>query len=107
MAQCVCRGWGAIVQGNVAYCECALCIALQIYIHVDTCIINIIFCALSLPPDCGHQGADECVACARNKDGPHCVSTCPKGLMGGEGVIFKYPDRQHNCEPCHLNCTQG
>ncbi|CAL8335619.1 unnamed protein product [Lota lota] len=58
-------------------------------------------------PTCTGPGADECVACARNKDGPHCVSTCPKGLMGGEGVIFKYPNRQHSCEPCHINCTQG
>uniref|UniRef100_A0A8C5CQQ6 Receptor protein-tyrosine kinase n=1 Tax=Gadus morhua TaxID=8049 RepID=A0A8C5CQQ6_GADMO len=58
-------------------------------------------------PTCTGPGADQCVACARNKDGPHCVSTCPKGLMGEGGVIFKYPDRQHKCEPCHLNCTQG
>ncbi|KAK0148670.1 Receptor tyrosine-protein kinase erbB-3 [Merluccius polli] len=35
----------------------------------------------------------------------HTVSTCPMGLMGGEGVIFKYPNRQHSCEPCHINLT--
>ncbi|CAL8339089.1 unnamed protein product [Merluccius merluccius] len=58
-------------------------------------------------PTCTGPGANECVACARYKDGPHCVSTCPMGLMGGEGVIFKYPNRQHSCEPCHINCTQG
>lgn len=27
--------------------------------------------------------------------------------MGGEGVIFKYPNKQGRCEPCHINCTQG
>ncbi|KAG7283205.1 hypothetical protein CRUP_004947 [Coryphaenoides rupestris] len=58
-------------------------------------------------PTCTGPGADECVACARYKDGPHCVSTCPMGLMGGEGFIFKYPNRQNCCEPCDINCTQG
>ncbi|XP_056158078.1 receptor tyrosine-protein kinase erbB-3-like [Lampris incognitus] len=58
-------------------------------------------------PTCTGPGADECVACASFKDGPHCVSTCPEGVMGGEGVIFKYPNKQHHCEPCHVNCTQG
>ncbi|KAJ3602068.1 hypothetical protein NHX12_029828 [Muraenolepis orangiensis] len=58
-------------------------------------------------PTCTGPGADECVACARYKDGPHCVSSCPKGLMGGEGVVFKYPNRQRSCEPCNINCTLG
>ncbi|XP_077429278.1 receptor tyrosine-protein kinase erbB-3a isoform X1 [Vanacampus margaritifer] len=56
---------------------------------------------------CTGPGADECVACANRQDGPHCVSLCPEGVMGGEGVIFKYPNKQGRCEPCHLNCTQG
>ncbi|XP_039971877.1 receptor tyrosine-protein kinase erbB-3a [Xiphias gladius] len=56
---------------------------------------------------CTGPGADQCVACARLQDGPHCVSSCPEGVMGGEGVIFKYPNKQGNCEPCHINCTQG
>ncbi|XP_036957538.1 receptor tyrosine-protein kinase erbB-3a [Acanthopagrus latus] len=56
---------------------------------------------------CTGPGADECVACASLQDGPHCVSSCPEGLMGGEEVIFKYPNKQGRCEPCHINCTQG
>ncbi|XP_069373018.1 receptor tyrosine-protein kinase erbB-3a isoform X2 [Paralichthys olivaceus] len=56
---------------------------------------------------CTGPGADQCVACASLQDGPHCVSSCPEGVMGGEGVIFKYPNKQGSCEPCHVNCTQG
>ncbi|KAM6980733.1 receptor tyrosine-protein kinase erbB-3a [Aplochiton taeniatus] len=58
-------------------------------------------------PTCTGQGADQCDACANLKDGPHCVSSCPKGVMGGEGVIFKYPNQHLSCEPCHHNCTLG
>uniref|UniRef100_A0A8C3A3X6 Receptor protein-tyrosine kinase n=1 Tax=Cyclopterus lumpus TaxID=8103 RepID=A0A8C3A3X6_CYCLU len=56
---------------------------------------------------CTGPGADQCVACASLQDGPHCVSLCPDGVMGGEEVIFKYPNKQGSCEPCHINCTQG
>lgn len=56
---------------------------------------------------CTGPGADQCVACARKQDGPHCVPSCPEGIMGGEEVIFKYPNKQDRCEPCHINCTQG
>ncbi|XP_076012565.1 receptor tyrosine-protein kinase erbB-3a [Genypterus blacodes] len=56
---------------------------------------------------CTGPGADNCVVCARLRDGPNCVSSCPEGVMGGEGVIFKYPNSQRRCEPCHFNCTQG
>ncbi|CAL1608952.1 unnamed protein product [Knipowitschia caucasica] len=56
---------------------------------------------------CTGPGADQCVSCARLRDGPHCVRSCPQGLMAGEGVIFKYPNKAGSCEPCHANCTQG
>ncbi|XP_034440903.1 receptor tyrosine-protein kinase erbB-3a [Hippoglossus hippoglossus] len=56
---------------------------------------------------CTGPGADQCVACASLQDGPHCVPSCPEGVMGGEGVIFKYPNKQGSCEPCHINCTKG
>uniref|UniRef100_A0A8C6LQN0 receptor protein-tyrosine kinase n=1 Tax=Nothobranchius furzeri TaxID=105023 RepID=A0A8C6LQN0_NOTFU len=56
---------------------------------------------------CRGPGADQCVACASLQDGPHCVSSCPEGLMGGEGVIYKYPNKRGRCEQCHINCTQG
>uniref|UniRef100_A0A673Z812 Receptor protein-tyrosine kinase n=1 Tax=Salmo trutta TaxID=8032 RepID=A0A673Z812_SALTR len=52
-------------------------------------------------------GANKCVVCASLRDGPHCVSSCPEGVMGEKGLIFKYPNQQRRCEPCHLNCTQG
>ncbi|KAM4613430.1 receptor tyrosine-protein kinase erbB-3a isoform 2-T2 [Polymixia lowei] len=58
-------------------------------------------------PTCTGPGADECVACASLRDGPHCVSLCPEGVMGGEGVIFKFPNKQRRCDPCHVNCTKG
>lgn len=56
---------------------------------------------------CTGPGANQCVACASLQDGPHCVSSCPEGVMGGEEVIFKYPNKQGRCETCHINCTQG
>uniref|UniRef100_A0A8C9TFV9 Receptor protein-tyrosine kinase n=1 Tax=Scleropages formosus TaxID=113540 RepID=A0A8C9TFV9_SCLFO len=56
---------------------------------------------------CTGPGADECVECANFKDGPHCVSSCPNGVMGERGLIFKYPNLTKNCEPCHINCSQG
>uniref|UniRef100_A0A3P9A7X5 Receptor protein-tyrosine kinase n=1 Tax=Esox lucius TaxID=8010 RepID=A0A3P9A7X5_ESOLU len=58
-------------------------------------------------PLCSSEGSDECVVCASLKDGPHCVSSCPEGVMGEKGLIFKYHNQQRSCEPCHLNCTQG
>ncbi|XP_010764813.1 receptor tyrosine-protein kinase erbB-3a [Notothenia coriiceps] len=53
------------------------------------------------------HGADQCVACTRLRDGPHCVSSCPEGVMGGEEVIFKYANKKGSCESCHKNCTLG
>ncbi|KAM9523548.1 receptor tyrosine-protein kinase erbB-3-like isoform 2-T2 [Salvelinus alpinus] len=58
-------------------------------------------------PTCIGLGANECVVCASLRDGPHCVSSCPEGVMGEKGLIFKYSNQQRRCEPCHLNCTQG
>uniref|UniRef100_A0A665X801 receptor protein-tyrosine kinase n=1 Tax=Echeneis naucrates TaxID=173247 RepID=A0A665X801_ECHNA len=57
---------------------------------------------------CTGQGADECVACANLRDGPYCMSSCPTGVNDGQkGLIFKYPNRESHCEPCHHTCTQG
>ncbi|KAL0978362.1 hypothetical protein UPYG_G00169500 [Umbra pygmaea] len=56
---------------------------------------------------CTGPGADACVVCGSLKDGPHCVSSCPEGVMGEKGLIFKYSNQQRHCEPCHINCTQG
>uniref|UniRef100_A0A3Q2P386 receptor protein-tyrosine kinase n=1 Tax=Fundulus heteroclitus TaxID=8078 RepID=A0A3Q2P386_FUNHE len=105
------------------------CVSCKKYSRGGTCVPNCMFLTgerrefatqsgecLPCHPDCKVQegletctgpGADQCVACSRLKDGPHCVSSCPEGVMGGEGVIFKYANRQGHCEPCHMNCTQG
>ncbi|KAG6923421.1 erb-b2 receptor tyrosine kinase 3, partial [Chelydra serpentina] len=56
---------------------------------------------------CNGSGADACVRCARYKDGPHCVDTCPEGILGEQGPIYKYPDAKQECRPCHENCTRG
>uniref|UniRef100_A0A673MCP2 Receptor protein-tyrosine kinase n=1 Tax=Sinocyclocheilus rhinocerous TaxID=307959 RepID=A0A673MCP2_9TELE len=57
---------------------------------------------------CQGKGADQCVACSYLMDGPHCVSTCPNGVNGEKGqTIFKYPNAEGHCKPCHLNCTRG
>ncbi|KAG8002681.1 Receptor tyrosine-protein kinase erbB-3 [Nibea albiflora] len=57
---------------------------------------------------CTGLGADKCVACANLRDGPYCMSSCPTGVNDGQrGLIFKYPNREGHCEPCHHNCTQG
>uniref|UniRef100_A0A8D0AUH1 receptor protein-tyrosine kinase n=1 Tax=Sander lucioperca TaxID=283035 RepID=A0A8D0AUH1_SANLU len=57
---------------------------------------------------CTGLGADKCVACANLRDGPYCMSSCPAGVNDGlRGLIFKYPNRESHCEPCHHNCTQG
>lgn len=60
---------------------------------------------LNLPP---LQGPEQCSQCAHSQDGPHCVTRCPHGVLGDDGaLIWKYPDRAGQCQPCHQNCTQG
>ncbi|XP_076613307.1 receptor tyrosine-protein kinase erbB-3a isoform X1 [Chaetodon auriga] len=105
------------------------CVSCQKYSRGGTCVSDCMFLTgerrefatqsgecMPCHPECKVQegketctglGADQCVACARLQDGPHCVSSCPEGVMGGEEVIFKYPNKQSRCEPCHVNCTQG
>uniref|UniRef100_A0A8C5W5D5 Receptor protein-tyrosine kinase n=1 Tax=Microcebus murinus TaxID=30608 RepID=A0A8C5W5D5_MICMU len=56
---------------------------------------------------CNGSGSDACAQCAHFRDGPHCVSSCPNGVLGAKGPIYKYPDIQNECRPCHENCTQG
>ncbi|XP_040921570.1 melanoma receptor tyrosine-protein kinase-like [Toxotes jaculatrix] len=57
---------------------------------------------------CRGPGPDQCSQCAHFKDGPHCVSRCPHGVLGdGDTQIWKYPDSTGQCQPCHQNCTQG
>ncbi|EDL84834.1 v-erb-b2 erythroblastic leukemia viral oncogene homolog 3 (avian), isoform CRA_a [Rattus norvegicus] len=56
---------------------------------------------------CNGSGSDACARCAHFRDGPHCVNSCPHGILGAKGPIYKYPDAQNECRPCHENCTQG
>ncbi|KAK7154861.1 hypothetical protein R3I93_009721 [Phoxinus phoxinus] len=57
---------------------------------------------------CRGPGADECEACVHLQDGPYCVSSCPEGVQGENGlIIYKFPSGQHKCQPCHANCTLG
>uniref|UniRef100_A0A663F8F3 Receptor protein-tyrosine kinase n=1 Tax=Aquila chrysaetos chrysaetos TaxID=223781 RepID=A0A663F8F3_AQUCH len=56
---------------------------------------------------CNGSGADTCTRCAHYRDGPHCVESCPEGILGERGPIYKYPDSGRECRPCHENCTRG
>ncbi|NXJ58441.1 ERBB3 kinase, partial [Spizaetus tyrannus] len=33
--------------------------------------------------------------------------SCPEGILGERGPIYKYPDSGRECRPCHENCTRG
>uniref|UniRef100_A0A8C8IV18 receptor protein-tyrosine kinase n=1 Tax=Oncorhynchus tshawytscha TaxID=74940 RepID=A0A8C8IV18_ONCTS len=53
---------------------------------------------------CTGPGSDECVMCSSLRDGPHCVPFCPSGVNGENGqFIYKYPNKDSYCEPCHVN----
>uniref|UniRef100_S4RBI1 receptor protein-tyrosine kinase n=1 Tax=Petromyzon marinus TaxID=7757 RepID=S4RBI1_PETMA len=75
----------------------ALCIAC----HAECMLIN-----GSLT--CHGPGPDNCTRCRNYREGPHCVGFCPEGVPGESGeLIYKYPDEDGVCHPCHYNCTQG
>uniref|UniRef100_A0A4W5MMH5 Receptor protein-tyrosine kinase n=1 Tax=Hucho hucho TaxID=62062 RepID=A0A4W5MMH5_9TELE len=57
---------------------------------------------------CFGPGPDKCVECAHVKDGPHCVYRCPRGVLGDvDRPIWKYADKNRECQLCHENCTDG
>ncbi|XP_004839898.1 epidermal growth factor receptor isoform X1 [Heterocephalus glaber] len=57
---------------------------------------------------CTGRGPDSCIQCAHYIDGPHCVKTCPAGIMGENNtLVWKYADSSHVCRLCHPNCTYG
>ncbi|XP_015241974.1 PREDICTED: receptor tyrosine-protein kinase erbB-3-like [Cyprinodon variegatus] len=57
---------------------------------------------------CTGAGANECVVCKNLQDGPFCMSSCPSGINDGHGgQIYKYPNKDGQCKPCHFNCTHG
>lgn len=54
------------------------------------------------------KGADQCSECAHFKDGPNCVARCTQGVPGvNNQLVWTYPDKNRQCQPCHANCTQG
>ncbi|XP_042333118.1 epidermal growth factor receptor isoform X2 [Sceloporus undulatus] len=57
---------------------------------------------------CTGPGPDNCFKCAHLIDGPHCVKSCPSGIMGeNDTLIWKYPDENSVCQLCHPNCIRG
>ncbi|XP_056306216.1 epidermal growth factor receptor-like [Danio aesculapii] len=57
---------------------------------------------------CHGPGADQCTECAHFKDGTHCVAQCAQGVQGlNNRLVWTYPDKSRQCQPCHANCTQG
>ncbi|XP_055993907.1 epidermal growth factor receptor isoform X2 [Sorex fumeus] len=57
---------------------------------------------------CTGHGPAHCVKCTNYMDGPHCVQTCPAGVLGENNtLVWKYADANHVCHPCHINCTIG
>uniref|UniRef100_A0A8C2DXK0 Receptor protein-tyrosine kinase n=1 Tax=Cyprinus carpio TaxID=7962 RepID=A0A8C2DXK0_CYPCA len=54
------------------------------------------------------EEADQCTECAHFKDGMHCVAQCAQGVQGlNNRLVWTYPDKKGQCQPCHTNCTQG
>uniref|UniRef100_A0A8C6YR64 receptor protein-tyrosine kinase n=1 Tax=Nothoprocta perdicaria TaxID=30464 RepID=A0A8C6YR64_NOTPE len=57
---------------------------------------------------CTGPGPDNCMKCAHFIDGPHCVKTCPAGVLGeNDTLVWKYADGNSVCRLCHPNCTRG
>uniref|UniRef100_A0A8C1ZFG8 Receptor protein-tyrosine kinase n=1 Tax=Cyprinus carpio TaxID=7962 RepID=A0A8C1ZFG8_CYPCA len=59
---------------------------------------------LNRTPSCHGPGADQCTECAHFKDGTQCVAQCAQGLYNR--LVWTYPDKYGQCQPCHANCTQ-
>ncbi|XP_067406463.1 epidermal growth factor receptor isoform X2 [Emydura macquarii macquarii] len=57
---------------------------------------------------CTGPGPDNCMKCAHYIDGPHCVKSCPAGVLGeNDTLVWKYADENSVCQLCHPNCTRG
>ncbi|NXI00465.1 EGFR factor, partial [Pachycephala philippinensis] len=57
---------------------------------------------------CTGPGPDNCMKCAHFIDGPHCVKSCPAGVLGeNDTLVWKYADGNNVCQLCHPNCTRG
>ncbi|XP_072858658.2 epidermal growth factor receptor isoform X1 [Pogona vitticeps] len=59
-------------------------------------------------PTCKGPGPNNCTKCAHVMDGPHCVKSCPAGVLGeNDTLVWKYPDENSVCQLCHPNCVRG
>ncbi|XP_032094058.1 epidermal growth factor receptor isoform X2 [Thamnophis elegans] len=57
---------------------------------------------------CTGPGPGNCLECAHVIDGPHCVKSCPAGILGeNDTLVWKYPDENLVCQLCHPNCVRG
>ncbi|XP_066485210.1 epidermal growth factor receptor [Tiliqua scincoides] len=57
---------------------------------------------------CFGPGPGNCTKCAHFIDGPHCVKSCPAGIVGeNDTLIWKYADENGVCQLCHPNCSRG
>ncbi|XP_073797091.1 epidermal growth factor receptor-like isoform X1 [Danio rerio] len=64
--------------------------------------------ALNGTASCHGPGADQCTECAHFKDGTHCVAQCAHKVQGPNNrLVWMYPDKSRQCQPCHANCTHG
>uniref|UniRef100_A0A8C1X974 Receptor protein-tyrosine kinase n=1 Tax=Cyprinus carpio TaxID=7962 RepID=A0A8C1X974_CYPCA len=62
---------------------------------------------LECDPECkilNRTPTDQCTECAHFKDGTQCVAQCAQGLYNR--LVWTYPDKYGQCQPCHANCTQ-
>ena len=97
-------------------CKLLLIILAPFVSHVESTIIlkalsivkeitvTVSWCSVFWPVLLLFQNADQCDACRNYKDGPFCVSSCPRD---DENKIYKYPNASGICEPCHPNCIDG
>ncbi|XP_034957242.2 epidermal growth factor receptor isoform X1 [Zootoca vivipara] len=90
-----------IVQGNprefVRHLECLQC-------HQECLVQN----STEFNATCTGPGPGSCLKCAHVKDGPHCVKSCPAGILGeNDTIVWKYADENSVCQLCHPNCVRG
>nr|XP_033786195.1 epidermal growth factor receptor isoform X2 [Geotrypetes seraphini] len=79
------------------------------FLRYSTCLACHLECLVkNNTQTCTGEGPDDCVQCAHYQDGPHCVKSCPAGIMGeNDTQIWKYADTNNICQLCHPNCTTG
>ncbi|XP_067934321.1 epidermal growth factor receptor-like isoform X2 [Watersipora subatra] len=113
--------------GKVCHSECrngcwgpgnAQCLSCKHVQHKDHCLSDctglLLFdvpgkkecgtCHSQCKSSCTGPESDMCDECLKYRDGPYCVQDCPND---SEEDIFKYPDVNGTCQPCHAHCIEG